>query len=346
MLIMEVLKIKTDLGESRLLSGERIENLHKYLPDCKLAIITDENIKKYYQQYFPQNALIITVGLGETNKTMATLEKIFDELISAEYDRSCFILGIGGGIITDITGFVASIYLRGVRFGFVSTTLLAQVDASIGGKNGVNFKGYKNMIGVFNQPEFVILDYNMLKTLPKQEFTAGFAEIIKHAAIRDMSLFDFMENNIDKALSGDERVLHRLVYDSLVIKSAVVQTDEKEKGLRRILNFGHTLGHAVEKLTGIIHGQAVSIGMVAAARLSVKKGLLTQVEAERLEKLIAAYGLPVKITVDKARLIEAMKKDKKREQEMINFVLLSGLGSAVIEGIEIKQLEEIVNDLC
>ena len=335
------------MGESRLLFGETIQNLAKYLPDSRIAIITDEKVHSLYGIYFPADALPIIIGKGESNKTMQTLEYIFDRLIENDFDRSCFILGIGGGIVCDITGFAASVYLRGVKFAFVSSTLLAQVDASIGGKNGVNFRGYKNMIGTFNQPQFVLLDFTMLKTLDNDEYIAGYAEIIKHAAIRNKNMFEYLEKNVDKALAYDTEVIHRMVYDSLLIKSEVVQQDEKEEtGLRRILNFGHTVGHAIEKITGIIHGQAVSIGMVAAARLSVRKGLLSEEEADRLTTLIRAFRLPVKSSVDIQQIVQVMKKDKKRDKDTINFVLLDGIGKTKIKSIHINQLEEMLHDLC
>jgi 3-dehydroquinate synthase len=210
---------------------------------------------------------------------LETVTTIFNQLVDMEVDRSTLILGIGGGIVCDIAGFVASTYMRGTPFGFVSTTLLSQVDASVGGKNGVNFGGYKNMVGVFNQPEFVVCDMMLLKTLPFREIQCGFAEIIKHGAIADHRMLDFIENHRDAALDLESRIVEHLVYRSVEIKAGVVTRDEREKGERRKLNFGHTFGHAIEKLTGIPHGEAVGIGMVMAAALSVKKGLLSPVDA-------------------------------------------------------------------
>ncbi len=193
-----------------------------------------------------------------------------------EIDRTAFIVGIGGGIVCDITGFVASTYLRGVRFGFAATTLLAQVDASAGGKNGVNFSGYKNMVGMFNQPEFVICDPEVLQTLSERDRGCGLAEIVKHAAIADDGLFCYLEENVGEVLALSPPTVRRMVYDSVVIKSEIVNRDEKETGERRKLNFGHTFGHAVEKITGAPHGEAVSIGMMVAARLSARRGYLAK----------------------------------------------------------------------
>src|SRR5512133_847701 len=189
---MQTITLKTDARASRILIGESLANLHKYIPQGKVIIITDDNINKFYRKSFP-SVPVISIGLGETNKTMETLVTIFDKLVEYEADRSTYIVAIGGGIVCDVAGFAASIYMRGLRYGFVSTTLLSQVDASVGGKNGVNFRGYKNMIGVFNQPEFVLVDTTMLRTMNEREFRSGFAEIIKAAAIKSEPLFRYLE---------------------------------------------------------------------------------------------------------------------------------------------------------
>ena len=343
---MRTINIKTETGESSIYLGDKLENLRQYLPQGKkVVILTDENIIKHYSQYL-QGFPVIQMGLGEKNKTLQTLEKIFEELIRLEVDRSSFLVAIGGGIVCDVGGFVASSFMRGIKFGFVSTTLLSQVDASVGGKNGVNFQGYKNMIGVFAQPQFVICDVSMFKTLDSKEFISGFAEIIKAGAIRDNSLFDYLEANASKALNYNEEVLEKVIYESVRIKAQVVQNDEKEKGERRILNFGHTFAHSIEKNLGILHGEAVSIGMVLASKASVKLGLLSQQEADRIEKLLISYKLPVKLNLDKTKVYDALLKDKKREGDFINLVLLQGLGNGIVQKVSIKDMEDIVNDLC
>jgi 3-dehydroquinate synthase len=343
---MQTIHIKTETGESSIYLGEKLENLSKYFPQGKKVIIlTDENIVKHYAKHL-QGFPIIQMGLGEKNKTLQTLEKIFEEMIRLEVDRSSFLIAVGGGIVCDVAGFVASSFMRGIKFGFVSTTLLSQVDASVGGKNGVNFQGYKNMIGVFAQPEFVICDVTLFKTLDPKEFISGFAEIIKAGAIRNKSLFDYLEANVNKALSYDEEALEKVIYESVKIKAQVVQNDEKEKGERRILNFGHTFAHSIEKNLGILHGEAVSIGMVLASKASVKLGLLSQQEAFRIEKVLIAYQLPVKLNLDKSKVFDALLKDKKREGDYINLVLLKGLGNAIVQKVSIKDMEDIVNDLC
>jgi len=211
----------------------------------------------------------------------------------------------------------------------------------VGGKNGVNFGGYKNMVGVFNQPEFVVCDLALLKTLPVREVLCGFAEIIKHGAIADVSKLDFIETHRDAALELDEATISHLVYRSVEIKAGVVTQDERERGERRKLNFGHTFGHALEKLTGMPHGEAVGIGMVIAAGMSVEKGLLPRGDADRLEKIIQDYGLPVRPPVDFPSMLAALRKDKKREGDRIHFVFLEALGRARVEEIGLDDLSRL-----
>ncbi|MEE4359085.1 MAG: 3-dehydroquinate synthase [Desulfococcaceae bacterium] len=342
---MKTLEIHGSTRDSRILVGESIRNVKKYIPDKKLMIITDSNVRELYGKDFP-DAPVMEIGLGEGIKNLETVSDIFAHLVENEADRSAFILGIGGGIVCDISGFAASTYLRGVRFAFVSTTLLSQVDASVGGKNGVNYSGYKNMVGVFRQPEWVICDTDMLRTLPQKEILCGFAEIVKHAAIADADMFSWLEKNREKALALDKNALEKMVYDSVLIKSGIVNRDEKEKGERRKLNFGHTFGHAVEKVAKIPHGEAVSIGMVVAAALSVRKGYLKAADAERIENLLANLNLPTRMEMDKNRVTDALKRDKKREGDSIHFVLLRSIGEAVVEEIRIRQLEDVINELC
>ncbi|MBU3947652.1 MAG: 3-dehydroquinate synthase [Proteobacteria bacterium] len=341
---MKEIEIYGSTGRSKILVGESLENLKNYISNENVVLITDENVSKHYRNQFPEHPLI-TLGTGETVKTLDTAAYIYQNLLDMNAQRSTVLVGIGGGIVCDITGFVASTYLRGISFGFVSSTLLSQVDASVGGKNGVNFKGYKNMVGVFNQPAFVICDMNLLKTLPEKDLLCGFAEIVKHAAIEDAALFEYLENNYKKALSLDYNVIERLVYDSVVIKSSVVNRDEKEKGERRKLNFGHTLGHAIEKTTGIPHGEAVSLGMVFAASLSVKRGLLSSGEEKQISALLKNLKLPTTVDIDRKKVIEALNKDKKREGDGIHFVLLDGIGKAVIEEISISELHRALDNI-
>ena len=342
---MKVLEINGCTGDSTILIGESIGDLQKYVPSGTPVIITDTNVRNFYEKDFPPFE-VLEIGTGESIKNLDTVHALYEKLMALEVDRSSFIVGIGGGVVCDIAGFVASTYLRGVRFGFVSSTLLSQVDASVGGKNGVNFGGYKNMIGVFNQPEFVICDLNLLNTLPEKEILCGMAEIVKHAVIGDIDLFAFLEEHYQKALALDVGVIEKLVYDSIVIKSAIVNRDEKEKGERRKLNFGHTFGHAIEKTTGVPHGEAVSAGMVMASDLSVKRGCLPAQDAERIKKLLQKMKLPTRIQSDRKTVLDALQKDKKRKGDSIYFVLLNNIGNPFVDQISIKELEAVIHDLC
>ncbi len=340
-------EITINLGErkSTIYIGECFSNLKSYLPKDKVIVITDNNINKYYGESiaeFPQ----VEIGLGEENKNLTTLDYIIGKFVEYEVDRSWFVLAVGGGIVCDVAGFAASVYMRGLRFGFVSTTLLSQVDASVGGKNGVNFTGFKNMVGVFNQPEFVLCDPTMLNTLDKREVIAGFAEIVKAGAIKSMSLFTYLEENAEKALALDIDVIAELVYQSVLIKAKVVENDEREKGERRLLNFGHTFAHAFEKMGGVLHGEAVSIGMIVAANLSNNLCGLTFDEVNRLRGLLLKLSLPVDCVYDMKNVLSAMKKDKKREGDKIHLVLLEKLGSALTKEVKIESLEDLVYDLC
>lgn len=336
---MKTITIHTDSKNSKILIGERLSNLPNYIPPGKTIIITDENINRIYGKDFPK-VPVISIGLGETHKTMKTLDAIFDKLVEFEADRSTFIVAVGGGIVCDVTGFAASIYMRGLRYGFVSTTLLSQVDASVGGKNGVNFGGYKNMIGVFNQPEFVLVDTAMLNTMEDKEYRSGFAEIVKAACIKSETLFEYLETHYQEALDKDPEVLQKIIYDAVMIKAAVVEQDEKEKGERKLLNFGHTFAHSIEHNTGMLHGEAVSMGMILAADLSVELGLLHKKAFDRLQQLLRKFGLPVEMHINYTELVAAMKKDKKRNGNDLNMIFLDAIGNAVIKTISLNQLEK------
>jgi 3-dehydroquinate synthase len=334
---METIKIKGQTGESSVLLGETLHNAAKYAPTRKTIIITDTHVWNAYHDAFPPGK-VIKIGTGESIKTLDTVETIYGELLAMEADRSTFILGIGGGIVCDIAGFVASTYMRGLRFGFVASTLLSQVDASVGGKNGINFRGYKNMVGIFNQPEFVICDPALLKSLPEREIRCGFGEIVKHALIADMDLFTFLEDNFEMALKLDSAVIEKLIRDSIIIKSSIVNQDETEKGVRRKLNFGHTFGHAFEKITGITHGEAVSAGMVVAADLSERRGRLCKKDVQRIKSLLQRLNLPTSVSADKAAVLDALRRDKKRGGDSIHFVFLNAIGNAVVDEMPFQDL--------
>lgn len=341
---MKTIRIHGSTGDSTILVGEVLESLGKYAPLEKTVVITDTNVRRHYQKDFPP-CEVIEIKSSEKIKSLETVKEIYQRLTEIEADRSSFIVAIGGGVVCDIAGFVASTYMRGVRFGFVSTTLLSQVDASVGGKNGVNLGGYKNMVGVFNQPEFVICDLNLLKTLPEKDLLSGFAEIVKHAVIEDPELFSYLEENYERGLSLDAEVINRLVCDSIVIKSSIVNRDEKETGERLKLNFGHTFGHAIEKTTGISHGEAVSAGMVIALKLSMRRGYLSMEETEKIEGLLQKMKLPIRLPFDSGGVLDALRKDKKRNGNTINFVLLRAIGHALVEKMSIQELETAISEL-
>lgn len=325
-------------SQSQIVLGESLTQLHNYIVPRKCIIVTDELVYQHYHEMFPVVKDVMVIGTGEGVKTLDTVHAMYQRFFEAELDRSALIVAIGGGIVCDITGFAASTFLRGLQFGFVPTTLLAQVDASVGGKNAVNFQGYKNMIGTFTQPEFVLINVAVLKTLAPRTLGCGLAEAIKHGAIADESLFTFMEDQVDRIRDLVPESIERIINDSIIIKSAIVNKDEKEHGERRKLNFGHTFGHAVEKTLGLPHGESVSIGMVVAAKLSQQRGYLSQDDVNRLVKLLRAYDLPVHIDADMTSIKEAIRKDKKRYGETIKFILLQELGNAIIQDVSLQEL--------
>lgn len=331
-------------GASTILVGENFDRLAARIPVDESVIITDPNLWQHYGDRFPP-CEVIRIGTGEANKTLKTVQYIFDRLVAMEAQRSTFIVGIGGGIVCDIAGFVAATYLRGVGCGLVATSLLAQVDASVGGKNGVNFGGYKNMVGTFRQPAFVLCDPGMLHTLPERELKSGFAEIVKHGAIADADLFAYLETHWQSALALDPTVISHLVERSVKIKAAVVNQDEREQGERRKLNFGHTFGHAVEKTTGVLHGEAVSIGMMIATALSVNRGLLPESALQRLRALLENLRLPVRMAFDRKAVLEALGKDKKRSGDTIRFVLLKDIGRAEVTEIALAELAAALSEV-
>ena len=338
---VKVLEIQGSRGRSAIFVGESIGNLGRYIPGGKTVIITDTHVRKHHGKNFPP-CEVIEIDPGEGMKSLDTTRGIYERLLDLEADRSTFVVGIGGGVICDIAGFVASTFLRGLKFGFVPSTLLSMVDASVGGKNGVNLGGYKNMIGVINQPEFVLCDMDLLKTLHEREVRCGLAEVVKHASIADAEMFLYLEKHNEEALKLDTKVIGKLVYDSMVIKSSIVNRDEREKGERRKLNFGHTFGHGIEKIYGFPHGEAVSMGMVLASALSVRMGLLSEKEAERIEGLLRKFRLPTRIALDRKRVLDALGKDKKRTADCIHFILLHGIGCAAVEEIRMTEWEEFL----
>lgn len=341
---MRSLEIRGIAGDSKILVGAGFDTLAGQIPHENVVIVTDSQVRALYQKKFPPFA-VLEIGVGEEIKTLDTVKRLYAELLALEADRSTFIVGIGGGIVCDVAGFAAATYMRGLRFGFVPTTLLAQVDAGVGGKNGVNFKGYKNMVGTFRQPEFLICDPELLKTLPRVQILSGLAEVVKHAALGGASLFDYLETNYLKALAVESTVMERLVFDSIKLKAEIVNRDATEQGERRKLNFGHTFGHAIEKISSLPHGHAVSIGMALAADISLQKGLLSAQENQRLKTLLANLKLPIRTDIDAQSLFEVLKKDKKRQGENLYFVMLEHIGSALIQELPLRQIEILAKQI-
>ena len=329
----------------RILPGASFKALKELCAPDNTVIISDKNIRNLHGDKLSPYR-IIEVEPGEENKTLETVNSVYKQFLAAGLDRSTTIVGVGGGIVCDITGFAASTYLRGLPFGFVPTTLLAQVDAGVGGKNGVNFHGYKNLVGTFNQPGFVLCDFSFLRTLPYGELKNGIAEVIKSALINDNILFEYIENNREAIVSLNNDAIENIVSNSLKVKTCIVSRDEKESGERRKLNFGHTIGHAIEKAGGYRHGEAISIGMSLAAGLSEMRGTLAREDTLRIRSLLASFNLPTELKSDPDAVMDAIRKDKKREGTGIHFVFLGGIGNAVIEIIGITELEEALFDLC
>ena len=308
----------------------------KEIVDQKTSIIvTDENIFNQHEKKF-KGWNTIVLKAGEEHKVQETADTVIEQLIEMEADRKSTLIGIGGGVITDLTGYVASVYMRGIRFGFVPTSLLAMVDASIGGKNGIDVGEYKNMVGIIRQPSFILHDMIFLNTLPENEWRNGFAEVIKHAAIKDLSMFKDLEKNSLKYYQKNKVKACELIQRNALLKTKVVQQDEFETGDRKLLNFGHTLGHALETQYELSHGEAISIGMSYASELSQK--LLGFKEPERVIALLDKYSLPVQAEFDKDKVINILRMDKKKVKDSINYILLERTGKAVIRQIPIEQL--------
>ncbi|HNG63158.1 MAG TPA: 3-dehydroquinate synthase family protein, partial [Ferruginibacter sp.] len=267
--------------------------------DKPVIILTDDNV---YENHRAQLDLypVIRILPGEENKTPATAGQVIEQLITMGAGRDTMLVGVGGGVVTDIAGYVAAVYMRGISFGFVPTSILAMTDAAIGGKNGVDVGVYKNMVGTIRQPDFIFYDYSFLKTLPVSEWVNGFAEVIKHACIKDAVLFSMLERYTLHEYQSDPTLVAELIERNVDIKASVVSADEFEAGERKLLNFGHTIGHAIENLHHIPHGHAVSIGMVAACNLSEQLGHLHFEEAARIVRLLARYHLPVDVDTDHA----------------------------------------------
>ena len=356
-------RVRVELGERSydIVIGEGLlSQIGELLRPLKLGkhgvIITDTNVLAHYGQSMREALTaagyaveLLDVPAGEASKSLRQANRLFERLPALGLDRQSFVIALGGGVVGDLAGFVAASYLRGMAFIQVPTTLLAQMDSSVGGKVGVNLPQGKNLVGAFYQPRLVLADTLTLNTLPDRELRAGFAEVIKHGAIYDAGFFAWLEREHGRVLKRERDAVVHAVQRCCEIKAEIVSKDERETGLRTILNFGHTIGHAMEALTdyiGLLHGEAISMGMCCAAHLSIKRSGFAKVEAERLKTLLAGSGLPTRLTekFDVDELLAAMRLDKKVRNGKLRFVLLKRLGETIVTNIVTDaDIEETLN---
>ena len=322
------------------LVGERVDGLLAgglSAGKQRAFVVTSAEIDRLWGEQlaagFPAPLTKLMVPAGEEHKRLATVERLAEELAQQGADRDSILIAFGGGVIGDMTGFLAAMYMRGIRYVGVPTTLLAQVDSSLGGKTGVNLAAGKNLVGAFHHPLAVYADTATLATLPARELRAGLQESVKAGIIRDRALFDFLDEESAAVLAGDRAALTRVVAESVRVKADVVNADERELGVRMILNLGHTLGHAIEAATGykqLLHGEAVAWGMIAAVGIATKRGRVSAADAERMERVIRVYGPMRGFSADAGELVALTAKDKKNRSGARSFVLPVGIGEAVV----------------
>jgi 3-dehydroquinate synthase len=359
---MEQISLDLDGKKCRILVGHDIlGNTGKLILEnttaTRFAIITNASVNSLYGKQITQsleasglNCDIFEIPDSETSKSLDEARKLYSELAEKNFDRDSCIIGLGGGVVSDLAGFVAATYMRGIGLIHMPTTLLAQVDSAIGGKTGVNIPQGKNLVGAFHQPMLVISDVMTLETLPEQDFRSGCAEIVKYGMAADAEFFSSLEKNAGKVLQKDWKTLEKTVATCSAIKSRIVEQDERDRGKRLVLNYGHTLGHALEAATGygeFRHGEAIAIGMIFAARVSVQSGLMAAKDLGRLCTLVTAFGLPVHIgkDVETGKLLGFMKTDKKRKGGKTRMVLPTRIGEVVVSDVEsavvLSALEEM-----
>jgi len=305
----------------------------------KIGLVTDSNVAAHYLG--PALESLREAGLeadpmvvppGEASKSLARAADLYDAMLAFGMDRGSAVVALGGGTVTDLAGFVAATFMRGIPWVAVSTSLLSQVDASVGGKTAVDHPRCKNLIGAFHQPSAVLADISTLTTLPDEEFRSGLAEVVKHGMIRRTDLFAVLEEEAEAILNRDPGILEDVVARNVRIKAEVVMADERERGLRRILNYGHTVGHALESLLGLAHGRAVALGMIAEARIAQRRGLIGRAVADRQERLLERFGLPIRLeeAADAAQCLDILRHDKKAEAGRHRFVLPSSIGEVEV----------------
>jgi 3-dehydroquinate synthase len=339
---MKPLKFKFSTTSVEYYFDTSFNQLDELVDKKKTIVLTDRNVFESHQEKFIGWELIV-IEPGEEHKIQSTVDEVIKLMIEMEADRSTTLVGVGGGVITDLAGYIASVFMRGIAFGFVPTTLLGMVDASVGGKNGIDVGVYKNMVGVIRQPKFLFYDYSFLSTLPEKVWSDGFAEIIKHACIKDAVAFKQLEKEDIDSIRNQSNVLGALIQRNVLLKTQVVQNDEFEKGERKLLNFGHTLGHAIETQYALTHGQAVAIGMSYALKLSEQ--ITGFQDSEKVRAVIKQYRLPIKGDFDVKKVLDILKMDKKRVDKNMNFILLEKIGKGVIQSIPMVQLTKMVQKI-
>jgi len=339
---MKPLKFKFSTTSVEYYFDASFNQLDELVDKQKTIVLTDRNVFEAHQEKFIGWELIV-IEPGEEHKIQSTVDEVIKLMIEMEADRSTTLVGVGGGVITDLAGYIASVFMRGISFGFVPTTLLGMVDASVGGKNGIDVGVYKNMVGVIRQPKFLFYDYSFLSTLPENVWSDGFAEIIKHACIKDAVAFKQLEKEDIDSIRNQSNVLGALIQRNVLLKTQVVQNDEFEKGERKLLNFGHTLGHAIETQYALTHGQAVAIGMSYALKLSEQ--ITGFQDSEKVRAVINQYRLPIKGDFDVKKVLDILKMDKKRVDKNMNFILLEKIGKGVIQSIPMVQLTKMVQKI-
>lgn len=320
--------------------GDSIENLLNYIPSeqhSKMVVVTDQKVFDLFHHNFP-DAPVLVIGQSELNKNQVTINQLVTQLLDLGVDRHWFIVGIGGGIVCDVTGYLASIYMRGIPCGYLPSTLLAQVDASIGGKTGINFDGYKNIIGTFNQPQFVLCDQNLLQTLSENEIKNGLAEVIKHGIISSSELFDYVNNKLSLILKKDVEALTCIVQQCIQIKSEIVALDAMEKGERKKLNLGHTYGHAIESLEGIDHGHAVLKGLLLASEFSAVNNYCSWQTHVSIKQLLNQLDVSLVPTYSPKQMLAYINKDKKKRDNQIEFVYINEIGKTTVKSTPLNEL--------
>jgi len=335
-----IIKVKTD-KKTKIVFNFNFKNIGKIAKNySKLVLIIDANVYKLHKSKFKDAENVILIEGGEDNKTLEKSQEIINQLLKFGVDRKSLIIGIGGGVITDLVGFVSSIFKRGISFGFIPTTVLCAVDSAIGGKNGVNNGTIKNCIGTINQPDFILYDYSFYTSLSREEFANGFAEIIKYGCICDKELFEYLESKDLEYFIKAPVALQMIIQKSLHIKTKIILKDPNDNSIRKTLNFGHTIGHAIEKDLNLKHGYAISLGMVFAAQLSTSKFDLDLKSAARISDLLLKYELPIEANMNVATVLGLISDDKKKTGQTLDFILLRELGISEIVQIPIEDIKK------